>query len=169
VIHNGGWDAKHNINTWSCRPSSAHYSIQRDGAIYQNVGEELVAWHAGGKAATDKKINDRSIGIELNLPKEAGVSCNSLKLKGLSADKPEELVRNACTPTDAQYESLNALLKAIAARTSVTVDEDHVIGHCKGQNPSSGKAHGDPKAFDWSQIGLSNDTKKTAAEGTACK
>ena len=164
VIHNGGWNARHNLDTFSCRQGSSHYSIQRDGAIYQHVGEELVAWHAGGPAATDKGINERSIGIELNLPKEVGYSCNSLpKSKQNEAD-----VRKGCAPTDEQYTSLKSLLDAIAARTSVTVDDDHIIGHCEGQDPKDNSAHGDPRAFDWSRIGLSNETKKELG-GKACQ
>lgn len=160
VIHNGGWNAQHNLDTFSCRQGSSHYSIQRDGAIYQHVGEELVAWHAGGSSATDKGINERSIGIELNLPKEAGVSCNSLSMKGLNETQKEALVRKACTPSDAQYESLKALLDAISARTSATLDDEHVIGHCEGQDANNSSAHGDPRAVDWNRIGLSNERKK---------
>ena len=164
VIHNGGWNAKHNLDTFSCRQGSSHYSIQRDGAIYQHVGEELVAWHAGGSAATDKGINERSIGIELNLPQEVGYSCNSLP----KSKQNDDDVRKGCAPTDAHYTSLKNLLDAIAARTSVTVDEDHVIGHCEGQDPKDDSAHGDPRAFDWSRIGLSNETKKEQG-GTSCR
>ena len=168
VIHNGGWNARHNFNTFSCRQGASHYSIQRDGAIYQHVGEELVAWHAAGPAATDKGINERSIGIELNLPQETGVSCNSLPLSGKSQEKQEELVRKACTPTDEQYSSLKDLLDAIVARTSVTLDDEHVIGHCEGQDPKNSSAHGDPRAFDWSRIGLSNEKKKELG-GKSCQ
>jgi hypothetical protein len=168
VIHNGGWNARHNLDTFACRQGSSHYSIQRDGAIYQHVGEELVAWHAGGSSATDETINERSIGIELNLPQEAGVSCNSLSMKGLNDAQKEALVRKACTPSDEQYTSVKSLLDAIGARTSATLDEEHVIGHCEGQNASSGSAHGDPRAFDWSRIGLSNE-KKQELGGKACQ
>jgi hypothetical protein len=42
----------------------------------------------------------------------------------------------------------------------VTLDEDHVIGHCEGLDSKSSSAHGDPRAFDRSRIGLSNETKK---------
>ena len=164
VIHNGGWNAQHNLDTFSCRQGSSHYSIQRDGAIYQHVGEELVAWHAGGSAATDGRINERSIGIELNLPKEVGYSCNSPP----KAEQNDEGVRKGCAPSDEQYVALKGLLDAIAARTSASLDEDHVIGHCEGQDPKNGSAHGDPRAFDWSRIGLSNATKKEQG-GKSCR
>ena len=160
VIHNGGWNALHNSNTWACRPAASHYSIQRDGIIYQHIGEELIAPHA-------RDLNEFSIGIELNLPKEAGQSCNSLKFKaGATLSEKEAIVRTACTPNAAQYESLGKLIKAISLRTSVTLDEEHIVGHCES---SAGKnAHGDPRAFDWSEIGLSNDIKQARAIGTSC-
>src|SRR5688572_10308502 len=59
VIHNGGNSAAANVKTWQSRGTSAHYTIQRDGKIFQHVGEERVAWHAKG-------ANAESIGIELN-------------------------------------------------------------------------------------------------------
>jgi len=48
---------------------SAHYTVDRDGAVYVHVPEERRAWHAGvslwaGRAA----LNDVSIGIELVNP-----------------------------------------------------------------------------------------------------
>jgi N-acetylmuramoyl-L-alanine amidase len=46
---------------------SAHYLIGKDGRIYQLVGEERRAWHAGGGSwgnITD--LNSASIGIELD-------------------------------------------------------------------------------------------------------
>jgi N-acetyl-anhydromuramyl-L-alanine amidase AmpD len=159
VIHNGGWNAKGNSDTWACRLAASHYSIQRDGIIYQHIGEELIAPHAKG-------MNEHSIGIELNLPKEAGESCNSLRLSNDGSKANEDRIRKACTPTDAQYAALKVLLDAIAKRTKVTLNEEHVVGHCesaKGKN-----AHGDPRAFDWGRIGLSNAIKMQQAEGTAC-
>jgi N-acetyl-anhydromuramyl-L-alanine amidase AmpD len=55
---------------------SAHYMIQRDGAIYQLVPEEKKAWHAGGSIMPEpdnrKGVNDFSIGIELVATPESG-------------------------------------------------------------------------------------------------
>ena len=72
VVHNGDSAAK-NVTTWQCasRFPSAHYAIDRDGKIYQYIGEERQAFHAGG--ATDP----RSIGIELQIKRKYGTSCNS--------------------------------------------------------------------------------------------
>lgn len=160
VIHQGGWDAENNMKTWGCRPAASHYSIQRDGKVFQHMGEELIAPHAKG-------VNAHAIGIELNLPREAGQSCNSLDLpKKLPADAKQARVRAACTPSPEQYAALNGLLAAIAKRTSVTLDAQHVVGHCESEHAGG---HGDPRAFDWSRIGISNAEKDRMATGTACE
>jgi len=159
VIHNGGWNATQNKDTWACREASSHYSIQRDGTIYQHIGEELVAWHAG-------TMNAHSIGIELNLPREFGQSCNSLKFKpGATAEEKAETVLAACEPTDEQYSALKGLLADIAQRTAVTIDDDHIVGHCESERPSG---HADPRGFNWTRIGLSNSARQARIAGTAC-
>ncbi len=153
VIHNGGYSAKMNSDTWQNRPAGAHYTIQRDGTIFQHAGEECVMPHAPGG-------NKTGIGIELNIDKANGTSCNSLR----SNSSPDD-VRKACSPTDAQYDSLRRLIADIVARTKATIDEKHIVGHCE---LGSASGHGDPRAFDWTKIGLSNDKKKTMAAGHAC-
>lgn len=48
-------------------PVSAHYLVGRAGEIYQLVGEDLRAWHAGGgRWGTITDLNSASIGIELD-------------------------------------------------------------------------------------------------------
>jgi N-acetylmuramoyl-L-alanine amidase len=46
---------------------SAHYTIDRDGAVACHVPERLRAWHAGQSRMKDgrERVNDFSIGIEL--------------------------------------------------------------------------------------------------------
>lgn len=55
-----------------CDPAakvSAHYTIDRDGIIYEHVPESRRAWHAGVSYwAGERDINARSIGIELVNP-----------------------------------------------------------------------------------------------------
>lgn len=55
-----------------CDPAakvSAHYTIARDGRIFQHVDEACRAWHAGVASWAGKTdINARSIGIELENP-----------------------------------------------------------------------------------------------------
>lgn len=48
---------------------SAHYTIGRDGRVYQHVPEEMRAWHAGVSYwAGQRAVNAFSIGIELVNP-----------------------------------------------------------------------------------------------------
>lgn len=147
VIHNGGYTAKGNSDTWTSRKASAHYTIDRNGTIYQHIGEECVAWHAGSGANTD------SIGIELNIDKADGKSCNSLK-GNATADQ----IKKACEPTRRQYDSLKTLLNDIVARTSVQITNAQIVGHCE---VGGSGGHGDPRAFDWDQIGLSSSQKQS--------
>jgi N-acetyl-anhydromuramyl-L-alanine amidase AmpD len=156
VIHNGGYNAQQNSSTWQKRKASAHYTIDRNGKIFQHIGEECPAWHAG------KGGNIDSIGIELNIGKFSnGKSCN---------DPPKDVtgedVEKACSPTKAQYSSLKSLIDDILTRTSVRVSSDTVLGHCE----VPGSTHADPRAFDWSRIGLNNEEKKSKVKrgSTAC-
>lgn len=156
VIHNGG-SARKNRDSWQGRRSGAHYTVDRDGAIYQHHGEELRLIHAND-------ANDVSIGIELETGhvKVGGKRwrCNDLmeaRLDGKRLRNPEDLdyVRMACAPSDAQYASLKALVDEIAGRHGIAVDEKGVIGHCE----AGGEVHGDPRAFDWDRIGVSKAKK----------
>lgn len=46
---------------------SAHYLVSREGIIYQLVGEQARAWHAGkSRWGADSDLNSSSIGIELD-------------------------------------------------------------------------------------------------------
>lgn len=145
VIHNGGYTAAGNNATWLTRAAAAHYTIQRDGTIFQHLGEEAQAPHAPG-------ANRDGIGIELNIGKAGTKSCNSL-----GASDGAAAVLAACSPTAAQYTSLNALITDIISRTSVRVNTEQIIGHCETGGTGG---HADPRAFDWSRIGLSNVAKK---------
>ena len=180
VIHNGGFTANGNQETWykSCLYKKspdvipdkekydkkgelkkyslvgAHYTIDRGGTIYQHVAEGCVVYHAPGG-------NDAGIGIELNISKdENGRSCNSL-VKPSAKD-----VHTACDPTQAQYDSLKKLIDDIHTRHSIPLNINTVKGHCELVGPSG---HGDPRAFDWTQLklGFTNEEKKSVAGG-AC-
>lgn len=173
VVHQGGYSAKGNINTWqsACRKTTrnwctgAHYTISRDGTIYQHINEEAVAIHGNN-------FNKTGVGIELNFPgwpnKETKylckgklsntISCNSISKSkcNIPDDKLPEVIRTACTPTQRQYGSLFALTADLIARTGIKLTNDSIVGHCE----SHSGAHGDPRAFDWSKLGLSNADKK---------
>jgi len=113
---------------------SAHYLIDRDGAIYTLVPERHVAWHAGGSIMPSpdnrRNVNNFSIGIECIATKESGF-------------------------TEAQYRSLSHLVQDISSR--------HPIRHLVGHDEISGAravrlglrrdVKPDPGArFDWSRI-----------------
>jgi N-acetyl-anhydromuramyl-L-alanine amidase AmpD len=159
VIHNGGYTAQGNNDTWQKRPAAAHYTIDRNGVVYQHADEQCIVPHAPGGNEIGS-ANRNGIGIELNIDKYNGRSCNSLT----SLDPPEG-IKAACSPTQAQYNSLKLLVADIVARTKAVVDSKHIIGHCEAV---SAKGHGDPRAFDWTQIGLNNEEKKQQAQGHAC-
>jgi N-acetylmuramoyl-L-alanine amidase len=53
--------------TTPAREVSAHYLVDREGAIYQLVDERKRAWHAGvSRWGADTDVNSSSIGIELD-------------------------------------------------------------------------------------------------------
>jgi hypothetical protein len=109
VVHNGDSAEKNNEN-WHCRKGASHYTIDRDGKIYQHAGEELATWHASSTA-----VNDVAIGIELQIRRKYGESCNSIhasdaakvaKEQGIAA---EDVIAQMCAPTLAQYASLDRM------------------------------------------------------------
>lgn len=143
VIHNGD-HARGNNDNWKCRQSAAHYTIDRDGTIYQHMGEERVAWHA-------RPVNGDTIGIELAIKRKYGESCNSVndfdkiaKAEGLDGS---DIVADMCGVTAAQYASLSKLIPDIKARNPIIADG--VVGHCEVGDTN----HGDPKAFHYPAIG----------------
>lgn len=144
VIHNGD-HARGNNDNWKCRQSAAHYTIDRDGTIYQHMGEERVAWHA-------RPVNGDTIGIELAIKRKYGESCNGVsdfgaiaKAEGLA---DSDIVADMCGVTAAQYASLSKLVDDIEARHPVVADG--VVGHCEVGDTN----HGDPKAFHYPAIGV---------------
>lgn len=72
VLHYTGMPTAEEALARLCDPEarvSAHYTIDRGGAIYRHVPEERRAWHAGiSYWAGERNVNARSIGIELVNP-----------------------------------------------------------------------------------------------------
>lgn len=72
VLHYTGMTTAEEALARLCDPAakvSAHYTIDRDGAIYRHVDEQRRAWHAGVSYwAGARDVNARSIGIELVNP-----------------------------------------------------------------------------------------------------
>ena len=69
LIHYTAMESARAACDWLCDPASevsAHYLIDRDGAVVQMVDEAHRAWHAGaGEWGGRGDVNSRSIGIEL--------------------------------------------------------------------------------------------------------
>lgn len=155
VIHNGDTGANNNDN-WKCRPSSAHYTVDRDGKIFQHIGEERVSWHAAPE-------NHDTLGIELAIKRKYGGTCNSLpNLKKIAAAEgiaEEDVVADLCGPSLAQYRSLAKLVGDISSRHALATT-DGIFGHCE----VAGTTHGDPKAFDWRRVGANPRKAKNACD-----
>lgn len=103
---------------------SAHYLIDRDGAIFEFVPPELKAFHCGPSKmprAEDARefVNSFSIGIELFATEDSGY-------------------------TEKQYEALGKLVGSLVKRFPIR----NLYGHC---HISIGRK-GDPYRFDWVQF-----------------
>lgn len=103
---------------------SAHAVIRRDGSITQYVPFGMRAWHAGQSQYQGRSAcNDFSVGIELE-----------------GAD--------TIPYTDAQYESLAALVRALLA-TYPTLSRERIAGH---SDIAPGRKTDPGPAFDWAEF-----------------
>ena len=95
------WDAHPYFQQIRGAEVSAHFYVRRNGELWQFVGIDQRAWHAGASNYQGRdNCNDRSIGVEM---------------EGLEGDEFES----------AQYETLSALCTAIAQRHPTP----HIAGH----------------------------------------
>lgn len=100
---------------------SAHAVVRRDGAITQYVPFGMRAWHAGQSQYQGRSgCNEFSIGIELE-------------------------GTDVIPYTDAQYESLAALVRALLA-TYPTLSTERIAGH---SDIAPGRKTDPGPAFDW--------------------
>ena len=134
---------------------SAHYLIDRQGNIFRLVDEKRAAYHAGRGTAPagpprTNQMNDYSIGIEMlavGSPRDMAIFMKPEKYEDFVKMSPE-----AIGFTDAQYASLNALLRDIRRRNpAIANDRTHIIGH-EEYAPARRTDPGD--TFDWTRIGL---------------
>jgi len=128
--HTAGSTASGAASALNSRGLSAHYVIDKDGTIYQMVGDEKRAYHAGGGSirGDGRDINDRSIGIEIvNL--------------GDGKDKY----------TEAQYKALEKLVPHLAQKYKIPVK--NIVGHSQTGNPDRPASRPEPsRNFDWNRI-----------------
>ncbi|WP_432059090.1 N-acetylmuramoyl-L-alanine amidase [Streptomyces sp. S1] len=131
VIHDieGDHDAAVNVfqnpNSWA----SAHYIVRADGRVTQMVETKNEAFHANNKT-----VNMHSIGIEHE----------GYAIKG-----------GGGWYTEPEYESSAALVKYLAAKFSVPLDREHVIGHDEAPSvlDTVTQDHWDPGPFwDWNRF-----------------
>ncbi len=129
---------------------SAHYVIDREGAIFQFVGENRVAYHAGkGNNISEflpvVSMNDKSIGIEL-----LAIGTKEEMVPLITEETYNSLDPSLIGYTDEQYKSLNELLNDILTRhKTINRDREHIIGHdeyAPVRKPDPGKL------FDWSKV-----------------
>jgi N-acetyl-anhydromuramoyl-L-alanine amidase len=100
---------------------SSHFYIQREGELWQFVSCEDRAWHAGVSNYRGRdNCNDDSIGVEM---------------EGLEGDCFEP----------AQYETLQALIGAIAQRYDIA----HIAGH---EHIASGRKNDPGSGMDWALL-----------------
>ena len=117
------WQAHPYFQTIEGLQVSAHFFIRRNGALWQFVSCDDRAWHAGQSHYRGRSnCNDDSIGIEL---------------EGLEGDVFE----------DAQYETLQMLLRTLAAAYPIA----YVAGH---EHVAPGRKKDPGDGFDWPRLAL---------------
>ncbi|HKJ10404.1 MAG TPA: 1,6-anhydro-N-acetylmuramyl-L-alanine amidase AmpD [Gammaproteobacteria bacterium] len=103
---------------------SSHVLIRRDGAVVQYVPFNRRAWHAGESCFQGRcACNDFSVGIELEGTDEQPY-------------------------TDAQYDRLAAVIKALQAAFP-RIKADHVVGH---SDVAPGRKSDPGPAFQWPRL-----------------
>ncbi len=129
---------------------SAHYLLDRKGAITRLVADDRAAWHAGkGTWAGDEKytnkMNKYAIGIEI-----MNIGSYNDMAQYLTRAQYDALDDELIGYTDAQYRVLAALVDELCKKYDIPKDREHILGHSE-YNP----AKSDPgENFDWSKIGL---------------
>lgn len=131
---------------------SAHYIIDRSGQIYELVSEKRVAYHAGkGKLpfspSFENNMNAHSIGIEMT-----AIGSEKDMMMFMSKESYSEIDKKHIGFTEAQYKSLNWLLKDLMKRyPNIKKDRRHIVGHSEYAT----ERRTDPgELFDWEKIGL---------------
>ena len=110
--------------------------------------ESRAAWHAGkgtfgGEEKYTNSMNKYSVGIEL-----AAIGSENDMVQYMDSQKYNSLDKSLIGFTDAQYESLSALIKDICQRNDIEFTRENVIGH-EEYNPDKS----DPgELFDWSRL-----------------
>lgn len=100
--------------SWMRNPAakaSSHYLVTRIGEVYQLVKDEYAAWHAGVANKPNWVFYD---GTNPNYY-TIGIEHEALAGEGL---------------TEAQYQATLELHKMLIKKHNLTIDKNHIIGHC---------------------------------------
>lgn len=131
---------------------SAHYIIDRSGQIYELVSEKRVAYHAGkGKLpfspSFENSMNAHSIGIEMT-----AIGSEKDMMMFMSKEQYALIDKSLVGFTEAQYTSLNWLLKDLMSRyPAIQNDRQHIVGHSEY---ATARRTDPGELFDWKKIGL---------------
>lgn len=101
--------------SWLCNPGarvSAHYLVAKNGRLYQMVKDENTAWHAGIVNKPTWSLYDGSN------PNYYTIGIEHEALAGQSL-------------TEAQYQATLELHRLLVQKHSITIDNNHIIGHCQ--------------------------------------
>ena len=117
VIHvEAGTEA--GTQTWFANPKahvSAHYSVGKDGQVYQHVAETNTAWHAGIPFPYTWNEPSKDPHNQMN-PNAYTIG---IEHEGFAADPWP----------DAQVQASAALVANICGRYHIPIDRIHVVGH----------------------------------------
>lgn len=148
------YNLKDILNIFETYKVSAHYIIDREGVIHHLVNENRTAHHAGKgtlshEAHRHNDLNGRSIGIEM-----MAIGTQTEMSKFISTSSYSKINKKDIGFTEAQYKSLDRLLKDIESRhTDISHDRKHIVGH----DEYAPSRRSDPGSlFDWKKIGLIN-------------
>jgi N-acetyl-anhydromuramyl-L-alanine amidase AmpD len=132
--------------------ASAHYIVDRQGAVYLAVPEEYAARHAGKGALAgfpdyEDRLDRHSVGIEI-----LGIGTREEMLCYIPASVYDGLDPSLPGFTEEQYTAVNALVNDIIARhPGIEPSRAHVIGH---DEYAPGRKTDPGALFDWSRLDI---------------
>ena len=115
-------------------PASSHFTVGRDGTVYQTADVLLETYHA-------KKFNSQSIGIDLIFKKEGGKWVTRTNKK--TGKKVKKLINYDVTWTDAQYKAVGRLVKYLGTTYGIPINDETVRGHGECQDSRTDAQHWD--------------------------
>ncbi|HHE36733.1 MAG TPA: N-acetylmuramoyl-L-alanine amidase [Candidatus Woesearchaeota archaeon] len=148
VLHHTGDDnAAQTINTLKAKGLSVHYVVDRDGTIYYLVDETKTAFHCGCCRPSDTSCLNKYSNPPVCLEEHpVATNLDSIGIEIVNTGEYSDEY------TEEQYSAINALVKDVAERWMIPLDDNHIVGHYE---VTQGKWDPSPN-FDWSRIGLAD-------------